>query len=89
MSNVVKINSRNDIHLPKEVLESVNLGEDRMVSIETKGNCIILLPVDVEPRYSPEALEGLGRLAAREKAQAVEIKSDKDIRTIFKKPRSK
>ncbi|GEM_PF-2431276 len=89
MPNVVKINSRNDIHLPKEVLEAVNLGDERMVSIEARGNCIILLPVDVEPRYSPKALEGLDRLVAREKDQAIEVKSEKEIRSIFKKSRSK
>lgn len=89
MATVVKINSRNDVHLPKEVLRAVNLSEDRFVCVETKGNAIVLIPVDIEPRYSQDVLEGMERLFQREKDKAVEVKSEEDIRALFKKSSAK
>ena len=62
MAVTLRVNARNDLHLPSEVLRRLNLGEHRVVKAEVKGNALILIPVDLEPRYSPEELEGLDRL---------------------------
>ena len=63
----LKLNARNDLHLPAELLRRLNLGEERMVKAELRGNTLILIPVDIEPRYSAEELVGLDRLHEDEK----------------------
>ncbi len=67
MTLTLKLNARNDLHLPAELLRRFNLGEERMVKAELRGNALILIPVDIEPRYSTEELAGLDRLHEDEK----------------------
>ena len=62
MTYTLKINARNDIHLPSDLLSQLNVGEDRIVKVEQRGNALILVPVDLEPRYSKKELDGLERL---------------------------
>ena len=57
MTLTLKINARNDIHLPAEALRLLNLGKERLIKAEVKGNCLVLVPVDLEPRYSHQELE--------------------------------
>lgn len=80
MTYTVKINTRNDLHLPAEVLRRLNLGDDRIVKLEVRGNVLMIIPVDLEPRYTQEELEGLERLHEDEKKKAwTPLKSPKDI----------
>lgn len=62
MPVTLKVNARNDLHLPAAVLRALNLGKERLVKAELRGNALIILPVDLEPRYSHEELKGLDRL---------------------------
>ena len=84
MTYTLRINARNDIHLPAGLLEQLNVGEDRIVKVEQRGNALVLVPVDLEPRYSKEELEGLDRLHADEKKKGwVRLKSAKDIDSLL------
>lgn len=67
MTVTLKVNARNDVHLPAGVLRRLNLGQERLVRAEVKDSMLVLIPVDVEPRYTPEALAGLDRLHADQK----------------------
>ena len=67
MTVTLKINARNDVHLPAKVLKRLNLGADRLVKAELRNNALVLIPVDLEPRYTREELEGLDRLHADQK----------------------
>ena len=67
MSATLKVNARNDLHLPAEVLRQLNLGKERLVKAELRGGALLIVPVDVEPRYSPKELAGLDRLHDDEK----------------------
>lgn len=85
MTFTLKINARNDVHLPAEVLQTLNIGEDRIMKATLKGNALILVPVDLEPRYSKGALEGLDRLHEKEKKKgSIPLRTDKDIDNLFK-----
>ena len=80
MNYTLKVNARNDLHLPAEVLRRLNLGADKILKAEVKGNALILLPVDLEPRYSAEELEGLDRLHEDEKKKGwIRLEEAKDI----------
>jgi len=85
MTVTLKVNARNDIHLPAEVLRQLNLGRDRIVKGEIRGNVLVLVPVDLEPRYSPEELEGLDRLHTEEKKKGwIPLKTPEDIDRLLK-----
>lgn len=80
---ILKITSRNDIHLPSEMVRALNLGTEKFFIAILKGNSIVLTPVDIEPRYSKDALDGLERLVKKEKERATPIRSRKDIEGLF------
>ena len=67
MTVTLKVNARNDVHLPAKVLKRLNLGDDRLVKAELRNNMLVLIPVDLEPRYTQAELEGLDRLHADQK----------------------
>lgn len=80
MTYTLKVNTRNDLHLPAKVLRQLNLGEDRLVRAEVRHNALVLVPVDVEPRYTPEELAGLDQLHAAEKKKGWKaLKTPRDI----------
>ena len=85
MTVTLKINARNDIHIPAEVLRLLNLGNHRIVKAEVKGNTLIIVPVDLEPRYAAEELEGLDRLHQDQKKKGlIRLKSAKDVDELLK-----
>ena len=85
--NIVRVNQKNQVNIPKEVADAVNFGPDRYVQVVADpANVIRLIPIAPEPLYSVRALEGLDRLVAREKAGAREVKGVDQVRKIFKRP---
>ncbi|MBI1883007.1 MAG: hypothetical protein HYS08_02240 [Chlamydiae bacterium] len=84
MTLTLRINARNDLHLPSDLLKCLNMGEEKIVKVEARGNTLVLVPVDLEPRYSQEALEGLDRLHEDEKKKGwKKLKSKKDIDSLL------
>ena len=80
MSVTLKVNARNDLHLPAGVLRAMNLGRDRLVKAEVRGSALVIFPVDLEPRYSLEELEGLDRLHQDEKRKGwIRLDHPRDI----------
>ena len=85
MTLTLKINSKNDIHLPAKVLGRLRLGEDRIVKLEVTDNTLVIMPVDLEPRYSRKELEGLDRLHQDEwKKGFRHLKTHEDIDKLLK-----
>ena len=82
--NIVRINPKNQINIPKEVAEAVNFGPERYVQVIVMENMICLIPITPEPLYSQKALEGLDRLVAKERDHAVEVQTAEQIRKFFK-----
>ena len=84
--NIVRVNQKNQVNIPKEVAEVINLGPDRYVQvIADENNVIHLIPIVPEPLYSKGALDGLDRLVEREKSDAKEIQGLEQIRRVFKR----
>ena len=85
MTLTLKLNARNDIHLPAEALKLLNLGHDKILKAELKDNRLILVPVDLEPRYSHEDLETIDKIYAEQKKKGLIFpKSNKDIDDLLK-----
>ena len=84
MAITLRVNARNDLHLPAEVLRRLNLSQERILKAELKGNALILIPVDLEPRYAPEELEGLDRIHEDEKKKGwISLDTASDIDKLF------
>lgn len=80
MTYTLRVNARNDLHLPAELLRRLNLGREKMVKAELRGNELLLVPVDLEPRYTSEELAGLDRLHEEEKKKGwIRLQASKDI----------
>ena len=85
MTLALKVNARNDLHLTTEILKVLNLGEGRIVKAELKNNCLVLIPVDLDPRYSHEELDGLDKIHSSEKKKGwSKLSSSKDIDNLLK-----
>ena len=85
MSLALRVNARNDLHLPLELLRRLNLGAERVVRAEVRGNALVLIPVDLEPRYASEELAGLDRLHDDQKPKGwISLKSAADIDRLVK-----
>lgn len=83
--NIVRVNQKNQINIPREVAEAVDFGPERYVQVIVRpDNTIQLVPITPEPIYSQKALEGLDRFVEREKGDAKKISGGKEIRRIFK-----
>lgn len=81
----LKVNARNDIHLPAKILKSLNLGGDRIVKAVVEGNTLVIIPVDLELRYSPGELAAVDKIHDTEKKKGfVPLKSAKDIDRLLK-----
>ena len=80
MTYTLRVNARNDLHLPVELLRRLNLGQDKIVKAELKGQGLVLVPVDLEPRYAAEELTGLDRLHEDEKKKGfMYLRTPRDI----------
>ena len=85
MTFTLRVNTRNDLHLPSELLHHINLGEDRILKVEAREGKLILIPVDLEPRYSHEELAGLDRIHEDEKKKGwTRLVNPKDIDQLLK-----
>ncbi len=85
MKTTLKMNVRNDLHLPAKVIRQLNLGEDRIFKAEVRANVLILIPVDLEPRYTHQALEAIDKIHEREKKKGfIPLDTDDDIKKLLK-----
>lgn len=88
MTVTLKVNARNDLHLPSELLRRLNLGPARLVKVEQRHNALLLVPVDLEPRYAQEELEGLDRLHEdQRKAGWIPLESPQAIEALLTRRR--
>lgn len=73
MTMTLRVNARNDLHLPSSLLRSLNLGQERMLKAELKGSILVLIPVDLKPRGSSTDLPKLVHLSSDEKKRDKQI----------------
>ena len=55
---IVKRSARNQVALPKQLIEQAGLGEgDLFFDVRYVGGCFVLTPLEFEEKVPPEALE--------------------------------
>lgn len=76
---VLKFQAKNQITLPKKVIEEFHLARGDILKCEVDGAHIILTPVDLEERYSQNALSTIDRIVDERKGKGHPLRTDQDI----------
>jgi AbrB family looped-hinge helix DNA binding protein len=74
-----KIKLKNQITIPAEIVKLLGLKQNDLVSFEMKKGQIILIPVQVEPKYTPEELAAIDQIVAREKDKGKAYKAGREF----------
>mgnify|MGYP001571396371 CR=1 FL=1 len=82
---LVKLKSKNQITIPKEITKRLNMKPNDLFSVDIEDNYIKLILVDVEPKYTPEELQVMDRIVKQEKNTAKMIKPGNEFSNYIKK----
>jgi AbrB family looped-hinge helix DNA binding protein len=82
---ITKLKAKNQITIPKEVVKRLNLKPEELFCVDVEDNYIKLIPVDVEPRYTPEELQVIERIVQEQKDKAKVVKPGKEFSSYIKK----
>ena len=77
--NIIKLKSRNQVTIPKSIAEKFDIHEGSLFSVEAKDNFIKLIPVEIEPRWTPEELEAIEKIFEKEKGKGVKVRLGKEF----------
>jgi len=83
---ITRLKTKNQVTLPKVIVDQLALRLNELLQVSVERNCIMLVPVEVTPKYSPEELHSAEKIVLREKSRAKTVKAGKEfskyIRTI-------
>lgn len=82
---LTKLKAKNQLTIPSEVVKKLRLKANELFAVNIDGNCIKLMPVDVEPRYAPEELEAMEKIVEKERKQGKTLKAGKEFSDYVKK----
>ena len=82
---ITKLKTKNQITLPKEIVKKLNLKPNELFSVAVDGNCIKLIPVELEPKYTPQELNAIDKIVEKEKNKAKTVKAGKEFSDYIKK----
>ncbi|OGL39439.1 MAG: hypothetical protein A3C43_06965 [Candidatus Schekmanbacteria bacterium RIFCSPHIGHO2_02_FULL_38_11] len=82
---ITKLKTKNQITLPKEIVKKLNLKPNELFSVAVDGNCIKLIPVELEPKYTPQELNSIDKIVEKEKGKARTVKVGKEFSGYIKK----
>ena len=74
-----KIKYKNQVTIPAQIAKLLGLKQNDAVSFAVKNGQIVIIPLHVEPRYTPEEIKAIDKLVAREKKQAKIYKAGDDF----------
>lgn len=82
--NIVKLKTKNQVTIPQELVKRMHLRENALFKVDIEGNYIKLLPVDVEPLYTPEECAAIDNICVGEKPKAKIVRSGKEFSKYIK-----
>jgi len=83
--NITRLKAKNQVTIPKEIVKKLHINTDELLSVEIENNFIKLVPVEVQPRWTPEELKALDRIVEKEKGKGVRVKPGKEFSTYIDK----
>ncbi len=81
---ITRLKEKNQITLPKSIVERLHLKKDELFEVDIKKNYIILIPVEVRPKYTEKELEKISRLVKRGKKKAKTVRAGEDFSHYIK-----
>lgn len=85
MMVIARLKAKNQLTIPKEVIKRLNLRTNELFAIDVERNFIKLIPVDIEPRYTPEELTMIDQIVAKEKKKAKIVNPGKEFLVYLNK----
>jgi len=82
---LTKLKAKNQLTLPQAVVERLHLAVNEFFQVDIKPDCIRLIPVTIEPRYTPDELGAIDRLTEKQRGKAKTIKPGKDFSAYIKR----
>jgi len=82
---ITKLKAKNQLTIPSAVVKRLHLRPDELFAVDVEGNFIKLIPVKVEPRYTPKELRAIDRIVEKEKGKAKVLKSGREFSQYIKK----
>jgi AbrB family looped-hinge helix DNA binding protein len=76
---ITKLKAKNQLTIPKSITEKFDIREGCLFSVEAQDNFIKLMPVEIEPRWTPEELKTLDRIVEKEKGNGIKVKLGKEF----------
>jgi len=76
---ITRLKEKNQITLPKKIVERLRLKKDELFEVKIEKNYVVLIPVELKPKYTPQELEKINKLIAKEKKRAKTIKAGKEF----------
>jgi len=65
-----KIKHKNQVTIPSAIVKLLGLKHDDVLSFVVQKGQIVIIPVQVEPRYTPEEIKAIDDMVAQEKKKA-------------------
>ena len=82
---ITKLKAKNQLTIPQEIVTRMRLKKNELFAVEVKENYIMLMPVEVEPRYTADEVDAIDTLVEREKSSARAMKPGKEFSAYIKK----
>jgi len=82
---LTKLKAKNQLTLPQAVVERLHLAVNEFFQVDVKPDCIRLIPMTIEPRYTPDELRAIDLLTEKQRGKARTIKPGKDFSVYIKK----
>jgi len=76
---IARLKEKNQITLPKSIVERLHLKKDELFEVGIKKNYIVLIPVEVKPKYIAKELENIGKIVKKDKKKAKTVKAGKEF----------
>lgn len=76
---ITRLKEKNQITLPKSIVERLHLKKNELFEIGIEKNFIVLIPVEVKPKYTAKELENLGKIVKKNKKRAKTVRSGKEF----------
>ena len=81
---ITRLKTKNQLTIPNEIVRRLNLKANELFAVDIVENYIKLIPVEVEPRYTPDELKAIDRIVEAEKGKAKGVKPGKDLTDYIK-----
>ena len=72
---IARLKEKNQVTLPKKIVERLNLKKDELFEVKVEKNYIVLIPVELKPKYTPQELAKINKLVAKEKNKAKSLRT--------------